>query len=184
MTTTSYSIPGVDSTGVESFRTKRGRCILTDEELRVETGVLAQVRRYWEGNRLLLAAYLVVYAVLLFGAAEVVRAENWRAVGFGAVAVGILLVAGRALNRQRGVTGDDRIPLRAIEGVEAVAGDDWLTRPRFVVSYWRGNAIAHRYVMMPSGLLSYGHREFEQATELFREAGIPVEKVEPGDAVA
>lgn len=169
---------------MESFRTKRGRCVLTDEELRIETGVLAQARRYWEGNRLLLATYLAVYALLVVAAAEVVRTGDWRAVGFGAIAVVALVVAGRALNRQRGVTGDDRIPLHDIERVEAVAGDDWLTRPRFVVSYWRGNAIAHRYVMMPSGLLSYGQREFEQATELFREYGIPVEEVEPDEASA
>ena len=169
---------------MESFRTKRGRCVLTDEELRIETGVLAQARRYWEGNRLLLAGYLGVYALLLIAAAEVVRAEDWRALAFGTIAVVSLFVAGRTLNRQRGVTGDDRIPLHDVERVEAVEGDDWLTRPRFVVSYWRGNAISHRYVMMPSGLLSYGGREFERAKDLFGEAGIPVETVDPDEASA
>lgn len=167
-----------------SFRTKRGRCVLTDAELRIETGVLAQARRYWEGNKPLLFGYLAVYAVLGVAALEAAGGGDWRALAFGTVAVVALFVAGRRLNDRRGVTDADRIPLHDVERVEAVEGDDWLTRPRFVVNYWRANGVAHRYVMMPSGLLSYGPREFERAKERFREAGIPVETVEPDEASA
>lgn len=167
-----------------TFRTKRGRCVLTDDELRVESGILLHAKRYWEGNRTLLAAYIALYAVLVIASARVVGRGDWDALALGAGVVAALVVGGRVLNYRRGVTSDDRIPLHDVEAVEAVEGDDWLTRPRFVVHYWRGNGVKYRYVMMPSGLLSYGEREFDRAAELFREAGIPVERVEAADASA
>lgn len=166
---------------MQTFRTKRGRCVLTDEELRIETGVVPQIRRYWEGNKLLLAVYLVVYAVLLAAAVEVVRGGNWGALAFGAGVVAAVSVGGWVLSRRRGVRSDDRIPLGDIESVAAVEGDDWLTRPRLVVRYWRGNGVKRRYVMMPSGLLSYGDSEFERAKAVLREREISVEAVAPSE---
>ncbi|UPV73642.1 hypothetical protein M0R89_13975 [Halorussus limi] len=162
-----------------SFRTKRGRCVLTDDELRVESGLYLQAKRYWEGNRPLLAVYLGLYAALLVASARVASSGEWRALVVGAIAVVTLLVAGRAANRRRGVGSADRIPLYDVESVTAVAGDDWLTRPRLVVRYWRDGGVKRRRVMMPSGLLSYGESEFERAKRTFRERGIPVETVGP-----
>ena len=167
-----------------TFRTKRGRCVLADDELRIESGVRLQARRYWEGNRALLAGYLALYGLLFLASLRVVGRGNWRAVALGVGVVAALVVGGRVLNSRRGVTGDDRIPLRDVEAVEAVAGDDWLTRPRFVVRYWRGGRIRYRYVMMPSGLLSYGDAEFDRAVATFRDAGIPVERVAPSESSA
>ena len=167
-----------------TFRTKRGRCVLTDDELRIESGVLLQARRYWEGNRALLVGYLALYGILILASLRVVGRGDWRALALGAGVVAALVVGGRVLNSRRGVTGDDRIPLHDVEAVEAVAGDDLLTRPRFVVRYWRGNRVKYRYVMMPSGLLSYGDSEFDRAAATFREAGIPVERVTPSESSA
>jgi len=163
---------------VATFRTKRGRCVLTDEELRVESGLYLQARRYWEGNKVLLGGYLGLYGALAVAAVRTLRAGDWRAVAVGALAVTTLLVAGRAVNRRHGVGSADRIPLYDVESVAAVEGDDWLTRPRFVVRYWRNGGVKERYVMMPSGLLSYADEEFERAKSAFRERGIPVETVE------
>lgn len=66
--------------------------------------------------------------------------------------------------------------------MEAVEGDDWLTRPRFVIHYWRDGEVVRRNVMMASGLLSYGERECERATASFRERAVAVERVEPRDS--
>ncbi|UPV99690.1 hypothetical protein M0R88_14360 [Halorussus gelatinilyticus] len=167
---------------METFRTKRGRCVLTDDELRLESGLYLQARRYWEGNKPLLAGYICLYGALAVAAVRVVRAGDWRAIAVGALAVTVLFVVGRTVNRRRGVGSADRIPLHDVESVAAVEGDDWLTRPRFVVRYWRGGGVKRRDVMMPSGLLSYGESEFERAKRRFRERGIPVETVRPGDA--
>jgi hypothetical protein len=169
---------------VASFRTKRGRCVLTDDELRIESGLLSHARRYWEGNKALLAAYLALYAVLVLASLRVVARGDWDALVFGTLVVAALVLGGRVLNHRRGVTSDDRIALHDVEAVEAVEGDDWLTRPRFVVHHWSGGEIKYRYVMMPSGLLSYGEREFDRAIELFRQAGVPVERVDPGESSA
>ncbi|PSP55242.1 hypothetical protein BRC82_07000 [Halobacteriales archaeon QS_1_67_19] len=166
---------------MDSFRTKRGRCVLTDDELRIETGLVPQIRRYWEGNKPLLAAYLLVYSILLVAAVNVVRGGNWDALAFGIGVVATLSATGWALGRRRGVRSDDHIPLHDVESVAAVAGDDWLTRPRLVVRYWRGGGVKRRYVMMPSGLLSYADAEFERAETLLRERGVPVEAVGPSE---
>lgn len=167
---------------MESFRTKRGRCVVTDDELRIERSLRLHLLRYWEGNKVLLAVYLAAYAGLAYAAARVVRGGNWRALAVGALAVVAVVAVGRVLNSRRGVTGDDSIPLHDVEAVVAVAGDDWFTRPRFVVRYWRGDGVKHRHVMMPSGLLSFGDREFERAVDLFRQAGVPVERADAADA--
>jgi hypothetical protein len=177
-TVTSYSVVKSDRTPVDRFRTKRGRCVLTDDELRVESGLLLQARRYWEGNRALLAGYLAAYGLLVAAAVRVLDREGWTALAVGAGAVAALVVAGRVVNRRRGVTGDERIPLHDVERIEVFEGDDWLTRPRFVVRYWRDGRVKRRYVMMPSGLLSYGESEFERAKRLFRERELPVETME------
>ncbi|WP_135827003.1 hypothetical protein [Halorussus ruber] len=168
---------------METFRTKRGRCVLTDEEIRIEEGLVSHARRYWEGNRLLLVVYLGVYAALLAASASILAdGDSWDALAVAVGAVAVVLVVGRVLNRRRDVTGDDRIALLDVERVEAVEGDDWLTRPRLVVHYWRGGGVKHRHVMMPSGLLSYGGSEFERAKDLLRERGISVETIRPDES--
>ena len=165
-----------------SFRTRRGRCVLTDDELRIEAGLVSHARRYWEGNRPRLAAYLAVYAALVVAAARVLGRGDWDALAFGVVAVAAVVVAGRRLNARRGVTGDDRIPLHDIEGVEAHEGEGWLSPPRLVVRYWRGGGVKRRYVLMPSRALSYSATEFETARRLLRERGIPVETVDADES--
>ncbi|NHN58403.1 MULTISPECIES: hypothetical protein [Halorussus] len=166
-----------------SFRTRRGRCVLTDDELRIESGLASHVLRYWEGNRLLLAAYLAVYAALTVAAGRVLARGDWDALAFGVVAVAAAVVAGRRFSARRDVTRDSRIPLYDVEAVEAYAGEARFSPPRFVVRYWRGGDVKRRYVLMPSRTLSYADAEFEAATRLLRERGVPVEFVDDGGAV-
>jgi len=152
--------------------------VLTDDELRIKSGLVSHARRYWEGNRLLLVAYLGVYAALLGASASILAdGDSWDALAVGVGAVAVVVMVGRVLNRRRDVTGDDRIAFLDVERVEAVEGDDWLTRPRLVVHFWRGDGMKHRHVLMPSGLLSYGDSEFERAKDLLRERGLSVEVV-------
>jgi hypothetical protein len=156
--------------------------VLTGDELRVESGLYLQTRRYWEGNKALLAGYLGLYGALSLAAVRTLSTGDWRAAAVGALAVTVLFVVGRAVGRRHGVGSADRIPLHDVASVAAVEGDDWLTRPRFVVRYWRGGEVRERYVMMPSGLLSYADEEFERAESAFRERGISVETVRSDDA--
>lgn len=164
-----------------SFRTRRGRCVLTDDELRIESGLASHVRRYWEGNRPLLAAYLAVYAALAVAAGRVLVRGDWDALAFGLVAVAAAVVAGRRFGTRRDITRDSSIPLYDVEAVEAYPGEARFSPPRFVVRYWRDGGVKRRYVLMPSRTLSYADAEFEAATRLLRERGVPVEKV--GDGV-
>lgn len=168
---------------VATFRTRRGRCVLTDDELRIESGLASHVRRYWEGNRPLLAVYLAVYAALAVAAGRVLARGDWDALAFGVVAVAAAVVAGRRFSARRDVTRDSRIPLYDVEAVEAHAGEARFSPPRFVVRYWRGGDVKRRYVLMPSRTLSYADSEFEAATRLLRERGIPVELVDDGGVV-
>ncbi|WP_435179041.1 hypothetical protein [Halorussus sp. AFM4] len=166
-----------------SFRTRRGRCVLTDGELRVESGPVGHGRRYWEGNRPLLAAYLALYAALAVGAGRVLARGDWDALAFGAVAVAAVLIAGRRFKDRRGITRENRIPLYDVEAVEAYPGERRFSPPRLVVRYRRGGTVKRRYVLMPSRALSYADREFEAATRLLRERGVPVETVDDGASV-
>lgn len=159
-----------------SFRTKRGRCHIEGDQLRLDSSFRGQLRRYREGSRLLFASYLVVLAVAVgYPVVLVATGEGETLLFWGA---GIVLVLGgaAALNRWRGFTSDDEIPIEAITHVTAERGTRGLTRPRFVVSYVRDGEPKRRYVTMPSTFLSYGEDEFELAKSLFRDAELPVEE--------
>ncbi|WP_435066443.1 hypothetical protein [Haloplanus sp. C73] len=158
-----------------SFRTKRGRCHLDGDALRLESSFRGQFRRYREGGlwpTLLLCGSLLSAAVILV---TQLLAGDWRPLLFGIGAFLALWVAGRVSNAVRGFTSTTEIPLDAIDHVTAVPGTSGLTRPRFVVAYDANGETKRRYVMMPSRWLSYGDTEFERAKETFRDAGIDVE---------
>lgn len=159
-----------------SFRTKRGRCHLDGDRLRLESSLWGQLRRYWEGNRLLFGAYLVALgAVAGFVVTQALAGEYRRVLLWGGGVVAALGV-GLAVNRLRGFTREEEIELDRILRVRAVEGRKGLTRPRFVVAYERDGQVRKRYVMMPSKWLSYGPGEFHRARETFEDAGIPVEE--------
>jgi len=157
-----------------SFRTKRGRCHVDGGTLRLESSLRGQFRRYREGGTvpaLLMGGGVVGTVVVLL---TQVLAGDWRPLLFGVVAFALLWVVGRVSNWVRGFTDDDEIPLDAIVHVTAVRGTTGLTRPRFVVTYERGDTTKRRYVTMPSLWLSYGDEAFVRAKETFRSAGIDV----------
>jgi len=159
-----------------SFRTKRGRCHLDGDTLRLESSLRGQWRRYREGGRLpaLLMAGAVL-APLVVVVSALVTGDTRTLLLFVGVVVGVV-VLGRLSNHLRGFTAAEEIPVDAISRVETKRGTKGLTRPRFVVVYDADGETKRRYVMMPSLWLSYGEAEFRRAKETFRDAGIVVEE--------
>ncbi|MFB6108798.1 MAG: hypothetical protein ABEJ82_08175 [Haloplanus sp.] len=158
-----------------SFRTKRGRCHLDGDALRLESSLRGQLRRYREGNRLLFWSYLLALCFRIGSVGWSLLAGEYRLLLLVAVAALAVVGVGYASNYVRGFTREDEIPVDAIEYVTAVEGTTGLTRPRFVVVYDRAGRTRRRYVMMGSTWLSDGEAEFERAKETFRAAGVRVE---------
>lgn len=158
--------------GMDSFRTKRGRCVFDTDagELRLTSSWRGQFRRYYEGSKPLFAL-LVLAVVALLG--FLATADSQRLLLFAGVLVAVLVLS-HAGNYLRGFSTADRIPLDAVVAADPVAGNA-MTRPRFVVRYETDGGVKKRYVMLPSRYLSYTDEEFETAKRLFREHGVPVE---------
>ncbi|WP_424017144.1 hypothetical protein ACOZ4N_14850 [Halorientalis pallida] len=158
-----------------SFRTKRGRCHLDGDTLRLESSIRGYARRLREGNRLLFWGYVV--AMLVAVGTPLWLILSGESQDLGLILGGVVLVVGgaRASNYLRGFTSDEAIPLDDVVRVTATEGRKGLTRPRFVVHYDRDGTRKKRYVMMPSLWLDYGEAAFERANAAFREAGVPVE---------
>ncbi|MFB6101324.1 MAG: hypothetical protein ABEJ73_02020 [Haloplanus sp.] len=158
-----------------AFRTKRGRCHLDDDALRLDSSLGGQLRRYREGSRLVFWSYIGILVVGFGFLVAKLLAGDVRTTVLTVGAVGAVVAVARASNYLRGFTSADEIPRDAITHVTAVRGTKGLTRPRFVVTYEADGETKRRYVMMPSLWLSYGEAEFGRATEVFRRVGIPVE---------
>lgn len=158
-----------------SFRTKRGVCRLNDGTLSLESSIAGQLRRYWEGNRLIFISYLVLILVGVGFVGELLLTGQFRTLAYWTGAVVAIVGGAYAVNYARGFTRDEEIPVEDIVGVRAVEGSKGLTRPRFVVRYRQNEDINRRYVMMPSKWL-YGETEFDNAKEAFEEVGVQVEE--------
>ncbi|WP_049936794.1 hypothetical protein [Haloplanus natans] len=158
-----------------TFRTKRGRCHLDGDWLRLESSLRGQWRRYREGGRLpaLLMAG-TVFGVVVILVEALLTGDVRRLLLMAGVVVALVAVA-RLSNYVRGFTAAEEIPVDAISHVTAKQGTKGLTRPRFVVTYEVSGETKRRYVMMPSLWLSYGADEFRRAKAAFRDAGIAVE---------
>lgn len=157
-----------------SFRTKRGRCHLDDGVLRLDSSLRGQLRRYREGSRLFVWAYVFsLLAGVGFVVGELLAGETHRLLLVGGAVAAVVIVS-RVGNRLRGFTDAEEIPVERITHVTAERGTKGLTRPRFVVTYGTDGTTNRRYVMMPSLWLSYGEAEFRRAKEAFRNVGIEV----------
>jgi len=165
---------------VSSFRTKRGRCVIEDDTLALESSLRGQLARYREGNRLLYWCYVgILLALVGWVGSRLLFGFDQRDLLTVGVIVGLLALA-RGIAWTRGFTSADTIPVSAIDRVNAIDGAKGVTRPRFIVHYERDGDEKKRYVMMASRFLSYGDDEFETAIAVFREHDIPV--VEDVDA--
>ncbi|RXK50457.1 hypothetical protein [Halorientalis pallida] len=159
-----------------SFRTKRGRCHLDGDTLRIESSIRGYARRLREGNRLLFWAYVVAMLVAVGTPFSLILWAEYQDLGLVLGGVALVVVLARVGNYLRGFTGDEEIPLEDVARVTATEGTKGLTRPRFVVEYDRNGDHKKRYVVMPSLWLDYGEETFDRAKTAFREAGLPVEE--------
>jgi hypothetical protein len=162
-----------------SFRTKRGRCHLDDDTLRLESSLRGQLRRYREGGRLFFWAYVGAVSTMVGVLVGQFLAGETRTLLLTGFAISGVILLTRVTNRLRGFTAAEAIPVDAIDHVTAKRGTNGLTRPRFVVVYDAGGETKRRSVMMPSLWLSYGEEEFQRAIATFLDAGVEVEGTSP-----
>lgn len=163
--------------GPRGFRTKRGKCVVEDDVIRLESSAAGYLRHLWHGNRLLFLGFVagVIFAPVVLILQVLAGNASPAPMLLGAMVVLLVLLAVRAVYRLRGFTRDKKIPIDKVERVVAVEGTKGLTRPRFVVRYEKEGRIRKRYVLMPSKWLSFGEEELRRAKEVFREAGLPLE---------
>jgi hypothetical protein len=176
VTSTAYFDSLPQRLDMPSFRTKRGRCHLDGETLRLESSFRGYARRLREGNRLLFWAYVVAMLVAVGTPLSLVLSGEYQNLWLILGGVALVVVIARTSNYLRGFTSDEAIPLGDVVRVTATKGSKGFTRPRFVVHYDRDGKRKKRHVMMPSLWLDYGDEAFERASAAFREAGLPVEE--------
>lgn len=164
--------------GPRGFRTKRGKCVVEDGVIRLESSMAGYLRHLWHGNRLLFLFFMagVVFAPAVLLLQVVAGNVSPAPLLLGAFLVLLVLLAVRVVYSLRGFTRDNEIPVDAVERVVAAGGTKGLTRPRFVVEYEEDGETRKRYVMMPSKWLSFGEEEFGKAKEVFGEMGLEVEE--------
>jgi len=151
----------------DGFRTKTGRCVIGDGEVRLEPDLREAIRGY---DRLVLA----LGAGILLGIAglAVMTGTSPRVVGLGFLVGGLFSLAGVAANVYREHSRITSIPFEQIQHVTVREGRLLTLSPRFVISRDSRQGEAVRYVMMHSIRFSSGREEFERGKELFLEHGL------------
>lgn len=155
------------------FRTKRGSCTVEEGAgtIRIEGSVVGYLRHLWRGNR---AAFAVIVAAIVFVPVSMLLGDPRRwLLGLG-LAAGIFGMT-YAVQRFRGHTADDAIPLDAVETVVAHPGGR-LTRPRFVVRYVEDGSLKRRTIGMPSRWLSFAEEAYQTGKLAFANVDVPVEE--------
>lgn len=152
---------------MDEFRTKTGRCVLADGEVRLEPDLRTALGGYDAGAIAVGAVGLVAIGVL-----AVVTGTRLRTIAFGIVAGVVLMFLGLAVNVYRERTRIGQIPFEQIEYVKVREGRLGVMAPRFVISRDADEGAAVRYVMMHSIRFSGGREEFERGKDLFRDAGL------------
>jgi hypothetical protein len=158
---------------MDSFKTKKGRCIVTDDAIQLESPFLARFKRTYEGNKPLFTGVM-----LLFGYAVVSLVVDrfifWRAVAVWGIILGVIVIVVRHLYIVFSAqTLDDRIPLQVVTRVTL----NELSRPVFFVHYERDGAAVYRAIPLPSSRYDYTEQEVATAKETFARYGFPVEEV-------
>lgn len=156
-----------------AFRTKRGRCVIDGAAgtIRIEGSVAGYLRHLWRGNR---AAFAVIVGMLLFVPVSLLLGDPRRWL------VGLVIAGGAfgltyGVQRFRGHTAEEEIPLAAVETVVAHPGGR-LVRPRLVVRYIQDGSMKRRAIGMPSRWLSFGEEAYQTGKLAFANADVPVEE--------
>lgn len=151
----------------DGFRTKTGRCVVTDGEVRLETDLREAVTGYDRSAVAVGAGVVVAVAALL-----VATGTRPQVVVSGVVVGGLLWLVGLAANVYRERSRVDTIPFEQIQHVTVREGRLLTLSPRFVISRDSREGDAVRYVMMHSIRFSSGREAFDRGKELFGDRGI------------
>ncbi len=150
-----------------------GHCVLSDEELRINTSVHETVRRIYEGSKLFffVSAIVVLWLVLsvIFDTFIFVRKIALVALGIGVflgMGIGILWLFGVASGN---LTRDTVIPLKTIKSVECSKEGIF---PVILVNYQKNDSEVVRLLQFPYSWFSHTDAEFEKAKNLFKQKGI------------
>lgn len=159
---------------MDSFKTKEGRCIVTDDTIRLESSFLAPFKRTYEGSKLLFTG-----VILLFGYAIVSLVVDqfifWRPVAVWGIILGVVAIVLRHLYivfSDRAL--DDRIPLQIVTRITL----DERSRPVFCVHYEKDESEVYRVIPLPSSRYDYTEREVAIAKKTFARHGFPVEEID------
>lgn len=152
---------------MDEFRTKTGRCVFDDGEVRLEPDVRAALLGY---DRLAVALGVAALGGLAAVGIATGMAPSTVAAG---VALGAVLSAlGMAVNVYRERSRIGTIPFEQIQYVTVREGRLATLAPRFVIKRDSREGAAVRFVMMHSIRFSSGREEFERGKELFRRHGL------------
>jgi hypothetical protein len=164
------------SHGGGSFRTRRGRCVVGDDEIRIEEGVRGHLRTAWAAYNGRASALTHVVASLLVvsvvaSAVSLNRTGDPWAVAFNVVfAVYVVLVVAVAVyvryvsdEGTERIDSDDVVEIRAARGGTA-------SPPRFVVVH-RVRGDVRRRVVLPTTPGGDDGETYDDACRAFRAAG-------------
>jgi hypothetical protein len=161
---------------MDGFRTKTGRCVFEDGEVRLEPDVRTALLGYDRVAVALGAAALVGLAGLGI-ATGMAPSTIVAGLVFGAV----LSSLGMAVNVYREHDRISTIPLEQIQYVTVREGRLATLAPRFVIKRDSREGAAVRFVMMHSIRFASGREEFERGKELFRRHGLELRGTLPED---
>lgn len=152
---------------MDEFRTKTGRCVFDDGEVRLEPDVPAALLGY---DRVAVALGVAALAGLAGLGIATGMAPSTVAAGvvFGAV----LSALGMVVNVYRERSRIGTIPFEQIQYVTVREGRLATLAPRFVIKRDSREGAAVRFVMMHSIRFASGREEFERGKELFRRHGL------------
>lgn len=157
---------------MKGFKTKKGRCIVTDEEIRLESPFLARFKRTYEGSKLLFAGVVLVigYLVvsLIFDQFIFQRAPMVWAIGIATIVIVLKLLYVYASNQ----TLDNQIPLDKVKHIKLIQR----RRPIFIVNYEKNDSEVYRAIPLPSARYSYTEQELEKAKRLFKRHGFQIKE--------
>lgn len=160
---------------MDSFKTKKGRCIITDDAIRLESPFLARFKRTYEGSKLLFTGLMLLFGYMVVSLV-VDQFIFWRAVAVWGIVLGIIGIILRHLYIVVFLdqTLDDCIPLQAVTRVTI----NELPRPVLFVHYKKDGKAVYRAIPLPSARYDYTAQEVETAKETFARYGFPVEEVD------
>ena len=160
---------------MDSFKTKKGRCIITDDAIQLESPFLARFKRTYEGSKLLFTGVMLLFGYVIVSLV-VDRFIFWRAVVVWGIILGVIVIILRHLYIVVFLdqTLDDRIPLQAVTRVTL----NELPRPVFFVHYEKDGEAVYRAIPLPSARYDYTAQKVETAKETFARYGFPVEEVD------